>query len=263
MASASRKALTGAAAFWWAASVAGQWLFAFYILAFYGIVTAEKGFAGWTLNRLLMTGYVASDPLRNWAFAIHVFLAAYVSLAGALQLIPWLRDRYPSFHRWNGRIFLLLAYGVGLSGLFMIWEHGAALDIMGPWGISLNGVLILVFATLAWRAALARDFDSHRTWALRTYIVANGQWFFRVGLFAWFILARGKGLGANLDGPVAIFWEFGCYLLPLAVLELYLHMKNRGSYALAGAFVVLTVLMGLGLFGAFAFAWKPLIEKVL
>jgi uncharacterized membrane protein len=200
--------------------------------------------------------------LRNWAFAVHVFLAAYVSLAGALQLIPLIRARFPKFHRWNGRIFLTLAFGVGLSGLFMTWEHGADASLSGSLGISLNAVLILVFAALAWRTALKRDFDSHRRWALRTYVVANGQWFFRVGIFAWFIVAKGKGLGANLDGPVALFWEFGCYLLPLAMLELYLRAKERGSYMLAGATIAFTLLMAAGLFGIFMFMWRPLIGKV-
>jgi hypothetical protein len=34
---------------------------------------------------------------------------------------------------------------------------------------------------VAWRTALARDFTAHRRWALRVYLVANGQWIVPIG----------------------------------------------------------------------------------
>jgi hypothetical protein len=47
------------------------------------------------------------------------------------------------------------------------------------------------------------------------------EWFFRVGVFAWIIVNRGPvAIGESFDGPFIRFWGFGCYLLPLAVLEL-------------------------------------------
>ncbi len=62
------------------------------------------------------------------------------------------------------------------------------------------------------------------------------------------------------------FWFFGCYLLPLAVLELYLRAKESvgpsGRFAMAGGLVVLMVLMGVGIFGIATFMWRPLLEAM-
>jgi hypothetical protein len=40
--------------------------------------------------------------MGNFAVATHVTSAVMVMLAGALQLIPQIRSRFPAFHRWNG-----------------------------------------------------------------------------------------------------------------------------------------------------------------
>jgi hypothetical protein len=62
------------------------------------------------------------------------------------------------------------------------------------------------------------------------------------------------------------FWAFGCYLLPLAVLEFDLRAKESagpsGRFAMAGGLVVLTVLMGVGIFGVATFMWRPLLEAM-
>ena len=57
------------------------------------------------------------------------------------------------------------------------------------------------------------------------------------------------------------FWAFGCYLVPLAVLELYLRARDRsgppGKVAMAGALFVLTAGVGIGIFGAVMGMWLP------
>jgi hypothetical protein len=57
------------------------------------------------------------------------------------------------------------------------------------------------------------------------------------------------------------FWFFGCYLLPLVVLELYLCAKESagpsGRFAMAVGLLVLTALMAVGIFGFATFMWRP------
>jgi len=61
------------------------------------------------------------------------------------------------------------------------------------------------------------------------------------------------------------FCFFGCYLLPLAVLELYLRAKGSagpsGRFAMAGGLVVLAALMRV-VFGVATFMWWPLLEAM-
>jgi hypothetical protein len=240
-------ALRAAAQFGLAVSVIGQWAFLYYIVAFYGTSTALGDFRAWARNEHLLKGYVPGDTAGNLAFAAHVLLAAVVAFGGAIQLVPWIRARAARVHRWNGRLFLATAFGVSLSGLYMVWVRGAVQSRIASYGVSVNGALILIFGVFAWRAALARDVASHRRWALRTYVVANGQWLVRVGMVAWMILEQGH------DGAFYRFWQFGCYLAPLAVVELYLRTNRGGSagwrYAVAALLVVSTVVMSVGIFG--------------
>jgi hypothetical protein len=210
-------------------------------------------------------GYVAGDTAGNLSFAAHALLVAVIAFGGTLQLMPQIRARAPWFHRWNGRLFLSTALGVSATGLYMEWVRGDRPNLLSAIAISLNAALIIALAILAWRSARARDISAHRRWALRTLMVANGQWFFRIGLFAWIIVNRGPvGIGADFDGPFIRFWEFGCYVLPLAGLEFYLRAKESAGLsarvAMAGGLLVVTALMSIGIFGAWMFMWRPLLQ---
>ena len=246
-------ALQGAARLWFVTAVIGQWFFLYYLLAFYGPSTLTGNFQAWTRNRLLFKGYVAGDTAGNLAFAAHALLAAVIAFGGALQLVPQIRARALAFHRWNGRVFMTTALALSVSGLYMVWVRGANPSVVGKISTSLNAALILAFVALAWRAARRRDMSVHRRWALRLYLVANAQWFMRVGFMAWVLVHRALGAKVAFGGPFLYFADFACYLLPLAVLELYLLAQDkggpRGRIAVAGVLVVLTVLMTIGMFG--------------
>jgi hypothetical protein len=70
-------------------------------------------------------------------------------------------------------------------------------------------------------------------------MVVNGVWFFRVGLMLWLVLNNGPvGFDPKtFRGPFLDFWSFADYLLPLAVLEVYLRTQDRagtlGKFAVA------------------------------
>lgn len=255
--SAAARALTASAAAWFAAAALGQWVFVYYIASFYGPSSLTGDFAAWRRNTHLIKGYIPGDTMGNLAFAAHALLAGYVAFGGGVQLVPAIRARVPSLHRWNGRVFLSAALALSVTGLYMVWARGASFNLLAAFAISLNAALIVLFGVLAWRAAVRRDFIAHRRWALRTYLVANGQWFIRIGVIAWVIANQGH---AKI-GPFFRFWQFGCYLVPLAVLELYLHAKDgagrSGRYAMAGFLGLLTLLMGAGTIGAYMFIWRP------
>jgi hypothetical protein len=258
-------ALNAAARFWFMVAVVGQWAFLYYIVAFYGPSTFTGNFQAWRKNPLLARGYIPGDTAGNLAFASHALLAGIIAFGGAIQLIPQIRNRAISFHRWLGRVFLVTALGLSVSGLYTLWAHGKRPSIVDPGtlAICINAMLIIVFCGFAWRTALKRDVSRHRRWALRTYLVANAQWFTRVGFMAWFILSRMFGSGKSYDRPFFLVWSFGCYLVPLAVLELYLRAKEsagpRPRFAVAAGLAALTVLMGVGIFGFYMFT-RPILQ---
>jgi hypothetical protein len=241
----------------------GQWAFLYYILAFYGRSTFSGDFQAWTKNTFLQKGYIAGDTPGNLAFATHALLAAIIAFGGTLQLVPQIRTRAISVHRWMGRIFFVTAFGLSASGLYVLWFHGAPPNLIHGLAISLNALLIIVFIVLAWGSAMKREISIHRRWALRTYLVANAQWFTRVGIMVWLIASRKLfGVGGRFDGPFFVLWDFGCYVVPLAVLELYLYASRRagpsGRFAVAGALIVLTLVMGIGIVAFYSFT-QPLL----
>ncbi len=260
--------LSGAACVWFFTALVGQWTFLYYIAAFYDAATLRGDFAAWSRNTFLLKGYVAGDTSGNLAFATHVLLASIVTFGGAMQLVsqarPWLRP----FHRWNGRMFVATAIAGALSGLYMIWVRGSRANFTAGLATSLDALLIITFAVLAWRAARARAFATHRRWALRTYIAANGVWFQRVGVFGWIVFNNNVAVGMTkvFDGWFDLSWAFACYLLPLALLELYLRVKDRaqanGRYAMAAGLLLLTAVMGFGIYSAFAFVWRPFLWRL-
>lgn len=244
------RALTASAQVWFIAAVIGQWAFLYYIVAFYGPSTLSGDFPAWARNTLLFKGYVAGDTAGNLTFAAHALLAGIIAFGGALQVAPQLRNRWPAVHRWNGRLFLVVACGLALSGLYLVWVRRSNPALLGSISTSLNAALILAFAGLALAAVRARDLAAHRRWALRLYLVANAQWFMRVSFFAFVMAQGGHPVGTKAFGDI---WSFGCFLVPLAVLELYLRARQSGApgprLAMAGGLFALTLVMSAGIVG--------------
>lgn len=253
-AASAQRALRGAAVCWLLLALLGQWAFFYYIAAFYGPSALSGDFESW--NRLAALGrkpFVVGDTLGNLAFLAHALGAGIVALGGALQLVPQIRARAPRFHRWNGRLFLITVVALSVSGFYLVWVRGNSPSSLDALSTSFNGVLILGCAALAYRTARARDFVRHRRWALRLYLVSNAQWFLRVGAFCYFMLNQMLGVKAGFGDPFLQFWTFGCYLVPLAVLELYLRARESRrtwySMSMAAVLLGLSALMLVGMFG--------------
>jgi hypothetical protein len=257
-ASAAGSSLRKAAKFWFIVAFIGQWAFLYYLVRFYGTTVMDQHFEIWRRNKFLFKGYVPGDTAGNLTFLSHALFAAVIVFGGALQLVPQIRTRYMAVHRWIGRVFLLTALGESLSGFYLVWVRHATKSVLATMGTTLNGILIVVCVILAWRTARAHDSVSHRKWALRTFLVANGQWFTRVGVFAWVIVSH-----AHWVREFFHFWDFGAYLLPLAVLELYFYAQKTPDRnlrrAVASGLVVLTLLMAVGIIGVTVFIWKTLL----
>jgi hypothetical protein len=255
------KTLKRAGAAWFLVAALGQGAFAIYIAAFYWRAAMLGDFQRW--NQVLGEhGVAPGQPATNLFLGLHLLLAGIVTLGGPVQLIPWIRARFAAVHRWNGRAYILTAIGASLAALYLVARRGTIAGPIMTVAISLDGVLILICSVMAWRQALARRIDSHRRWAMRTFMVVSGVWFYRVGLMAWFLVNQGPaGHTDAFDGPFDVFWAYGCYLLPLAVLELYQAVSDRGGTTAkliaAGLVGICSLATGIGVVGAMTGMWLP------
>ena len=258
-------ALKAAVRFWFGVMVIGQLIFAFTVASFYGMTAARGDLLAW--RKSITHGYIPGDTMGNLAIVVHLTSAVIVILAGLIQLIPQVRERAAAFHRWNGRIYVVTAFTISLAGLYMTWIRGSVGDLVQHLGSSLMAVLIMLCAVMALRYALARDFKTHRRWALRLYIVVSASLFIRAGLFLSLLLNHGPfGFDpATFSGPFLTFMIFAQYLVPLAVLEIYLRTQDRGGaagrFAMATGLFVLTVGLGAGIFAVTMGAWLPSIKR--
>jgi uncharacterized membrane protein len=259
--SVADSALKAAARFWFVVAVIGQLIFAFAVASFYGLTALRGDFHGW--SKFITHGYVPGDTMGNFAVAMHIVSAVVVMLAGAVQLVPGVRGRFPAFHRWNGRIYMLTAVTLSMAGLYMTWIRGSVGGAIQHLSGSLGAVLIWLCAAMALRYALARDFKTHRRWALRLFLVASSAWFFRLMFFLTLLLFKGPvGFDpTTFQGPLLTYMSFAQYLLPLAVLEIYLRAQDRsgalGRMATAAGLFVLTLAMGAGIFAVTMAVWLP------
>ena len=262
------KFLASSAVFWFIIAFIGHLIFVLYIFGLYGISLFQGDFERW--NAMMPKGYTEGDIAGNINIGIHLILAAVISLGGPLQIIPSLRKWFPTFHRWNGRTYVSTAIIISLTGFYLTWIRGSTgvpfvidgafyMDI----AITINGILIILFALIAIRYAMARNFTVHRKWALRLFMVVSGVWFFRLGFMLWMLIhQRPVGFDpATFQGPFLTFLSFAQYLLPLFFLEIYFWAQERagqtGKVSTAILIAVLAIATAAGIFGATMGLWLP------
>jgi hypothetical protein len=256
-----QQALKSAIVSWLLIALVGQWLFALYVLVQYG----QPVFSGAPEQADFshaITGYVAGDGLGNTMLFVHVIPAAIISIGGIFQLVPFIRKRFPTFHRWNGRLFLTFGLTGALTGLYLTWVRDSRLSDIGAIGITLNGMLIPIAVALAWHYARKRRFDLHQRWAVHAFLLINGVWTFRLYLMAWYLINQGSnGNTSTLDGPADIALSFACYLLPMLIAELVFWaqrqpQKSRKALVAAIMFIGAGITL-LGVTGASMMMWFP------
>ena len=255
-----KKALNMAGNFWFAIAFLGQIIFAGYILAYYYPSIFSGDWEAW--NRTLEHTLEKGSILGNFFIVTHILLAFSITAGGPMQFIPWLRKKAMGFHRWNGRIYILTAFLISIAGLYLVLLKGP----VGGWVIGsgnlLNASLIMISSVFTWRFAVGKQMKKHERWAIRTFLMVSGVWFFRV-IFALWIGVNGGAPGHTdtFDGPFDFFMAFGHSLIPLGVAELYFWAKDKKGtsfqYSAAIGLFLLTLVMAFGIVMATFVFWLP------
>jgi uncharacterized membrane protein len=257
------KLLDFSAKFWFIIATIGQWVFGFYVVSVYHFSTFKGDFEKW--NTVLPKGYVAGDWKGNLLVGIHVILAAIMIIGGPLQFIPQIRERFRTFHRWLGKTYVVTAMIVSSVGFIMVWTRGTVGDTFMHVTNSMQTFYIIIFAILAVNFARKRQFAKHRNWTLRLFMVANGVWFFRVGLMAWLVINQAP-VGFNPDtftGPFLWVLSTFAYAVPISLilLEMYFYAQKKQNQVFSNitsvTIFLFTIIMAIGIFGATMGMWLP------
>lgn len=257
--SKSTKLLKTSINIWFTVVVIGQFIFALYILGLYGVNGIAGDFERW--NTSTPHGYVPKDIWGNISFAIHMAMAAIITIGGPLQLMKKVRTKFPRFHRINGRVYIFGAFLISIAGLYLAWGRGMVGGLTGALFISANALLIFVCAFYTIKYAIARKLRTHRKWAIRLFLAMSGVWFFRVFLMLWLTIWQGP-VGLDLDsfqGPALNMLYTFSYILPVVFAGIYFRAKEskKGSKKLTVSIFVLflTCCIAIGTFTATLGMW--------
>lgn len=240
-------------------------LFGLYIIAYYAASLYAGNGARW--NEMLPGLYSKNAATPTLGIGLHFAMGGVILLLGSIQLIDRLRERWPAFHRWTGRIYVVASMLAAIGGLVFIFATGTIGGTIMNLGFGLYGGLMLLAAFLTWRHALAGRMDLHRAWALRLYALAIGSWLYRMDYGFWLLLANGWGHRQDFSGPFDHFMAFFFYLPNLLVAELFIRRERQRGMPAAlnlGISLLLLAVTGFLVLGSYYFTklyWGPAIVE--
>jgi uncharacterized membrane protein len=156
---------------------------------------------------------------RPW-LDVHVAGAATALLVGPVQFLARLRAHHRSLHRWLGRTYVVACLTGGVGGFFLAF--GSTAGPVATAGFGSLAVIWIIANIQAWRMAVARRFDVHRAWMIRSFALT----FAAVTLRLYLPLIPLAGV-SFVEGYRAI--SFLAWVPNLILAELYL----RGAFARA------------------------------
>lgn len=158
-------------------------------------------------------------PMRFWA-AGHIVGGTIALVAGAIQLVPVIRNRYSSVHRWLGRTYVS---GIALAATSaFVLVPTVSLKEHWSWAVTLATLasVWLLSALMGFGAIRLRRYQQHKEWMIRSYVVTFAFVFFRI-------------LNVELFGNLGEFVErgatfgFASWSIPLFVTEVCLQWNKR------------------------------------
>lgn len=200
-------------------------LFGLFVLSFYGgpLLTGDLG--RW--NEILPGLYDSRTEAATLGIGLHFVGGGILLVLGCVQLIPYVRSRYPALHRWLGRVYVSAAILTSIGGLAFILGKGTIGGRVMDVGFGGYGALTLLAAAQTIRHAVGRRFDEHRAWGIRLFALAVGSWLYRMDYGFWLLLTDGLGHDDTFTGPFDRFMAFAFYLPNLLVAELYIGGRAR------------------------------------
>ena len=152
---------------------------------------------------------------------LHIVAGIVFNLLCPFQFASTLRQRWPAWHRWSGRLLLIAGVMVGLTGLWMnhfFPQYGGFLKYSG---IVVNSVGLLGSLGLALRVILAGNVQRHRVWMMRAVAFGLGPATQRLFILPYFFI-----VGMPNDLVIGLVIWFG-FLLNLSVVEWVLLRERR------------------------------------
>jgi hypothetical protein len=114
--------------------------------------------------------WFASYPVLTY---LHVIPGGFLLALAPFQLSSRIRNRYLRFHRLSGRVLVLAALLVGLTGLLLAskFPYGGPVAAAAAF---VAGTAFLIALVRAFMAVRHRDLVAHREWMIRMFALGLG-----------------------------------------------------------------------------------------
>ncbi len=179
------------------------------------------------LYRALNFRFITPDQLgpsllnKQLFYIGHLALALPILIVGPFQFSTAFRRAHTQLHRRMGYFYVVGASGAALTAIYL----GATIEYEGSrLPIVIAASLWLFFTVTAWRCAVRKDFNAHRLFMIRSYVISLVLVWLRVlgdfGDVFFFYVSPGDVRDATQEwlswvGPLLIM-EFILTWLPLA-----------------------------------------------
>jgi hypothetical protein len=171
-------------------------------------------------------GVIERAPLQALT---HMLIAPIALLLGPWQFFPRLRAKYPKFHRWSGRVYVVACIVAGFGALATApYASGGPVAGLG-FGILAVSWIGTTFA--GYRAAVTRRFDLHRVLMRFSYAMTFGAVMLRLQIPFGFIF-----FGFHSYSAMSVWLAYTSWIPNVIVVALYTlatARRKRGTAAVA------------------------------
>jgi hypothetical protein len=242
-------------------------LFGLYILGFYLFSFLVGNYENWNLGTLPGL-YDRNNTKSTFGMGLHFAAGGLILVLGAIQLIEPLRIKYPAWHRWIGRIYVLSCLATAIGGIGFILFKGTVGGVFMDVGFGIYGLLMFISAVLTWKYAAARNLVKHREWALRLFILAIGSWLYRIETGILRLFFENLGHTSNFQGPIDIVMDFFFYVPNLILLEIYLKGKVNITNSTLNILLIslvwgCSILIALATYYFLRYSWIPNLQYAI
>ena len=147
------------------------------------------------------------------ALLAHVLTAGFALVIAPLQFSTRLRKRWPTVHRTIGWTYVTCAL-ISAPVTFHLSFFSSCRMCVPPFAIW--SVVFLLVTALAVLMAVRRNFEAHRQFMIRSWVLMNGFVLVRLDTYLEFPFPTGAGI----ERPAMLIWAV--WVVPLLLTEMWL-----------------------------------------
>ncbi len=178
--------------------------------------------------------YLTDDALEHWGsktlfdnsiFALHIFAGIVVYCTAILQFTPTIRNKYISFHRKTGRLYIFSSLLCITSLYVMLPRTGCTACMPSQFTVT---SLWLLFIILAYYFIRHRKIVLHQRMMISSFICA--AYFVTIRIVDAFAMGIFKSLFPN-ESKALLASDIFVWLVPLLLFNLYWYLKDKKQLA--------------------------------